>query len=56
MRPRTLERWRGISSPRTVIRPALAASSPRIMAMVLVLPAPFAPSSAVVEPAATSRN
>ena len=34
MRPSTRERWRGMSSPSTVIRPALAASRPRIMAIV----------------------
>ena len=55
MRPSTRARWRGTSSPSTVTRPALAASSPRMMAIVVVLPAPLAPSSAVVEPVGTSK-
>jgi hypothetical protein len=44
-----------MSSPSTVTRPALGAKRPSRIAMVVVLPAPFAPSSAVVLPAGTAK-
>ena len=44
-----------MSSPSTVIRPALGASRPSSIAIVVVLPAPLAPSSAVVLPRGTAK-
>ena len=44
-----------MSSPNTVIRPALGARRPSSIAIVVVLPAPLAPSSAVVLPRGTTK-
>ena len=41
------------STPSITIRPAVGSSTPRIMLMVVVLPAPFGPSSPTISPGAT---
>ena len=44
------------SSPSTLTSPSVAGASPSITSSVEVFPAPFVPSSAVIEPAGTSRS
>ena len=42
--------------PRTVTEPAVGSESPRIMSMVVVLPAPFGPRNATISPCRISRS
>ena len=51
MRCSTLWRSRAMSAPNTRASPEVGTTSPISMEMVVVLPAPLPPSSAVIEPA-----
>ena len=44
-----------MSAPNTRTVPAVGVTSPMIMAMVVVLPAPLPPSSPVIEPAGSAK-
>src|ERR671918_2572033 len=50
MRPSTSLLWSGITCPSTWMWPEVGSTSPMIMAIVVVLPAPLAPSSPVMLP------
>ena len=54
--PRARRRASEIACRRTATRPAIGLTSPEIARSVVVLPAPFAPSSATTSPAATVRS
>src|SRR5258708_319561 len=45
-----------MSAPSTLTEPAVGSSSPMIIAMVVVLPAPLPPSSAVMLPGASAKE
>ncbi len=45
-----------MSAPSTFTRPAVGATSPIIMPMVVVLPAPLPPSNPVTEPCASEKE
>ena len=51
-------RWRcrGISAPSTVTRPEVGCTRPMMEAMVVVLPAPLPPSSAVQVPGSSANE
>ena len=56
IRARTARPAAGIASPSTVSSPPLGGEWPRIMRSVVVLPAPFGPSSPKQPPRGTRRS
>ncbi|BAS17911.1 hypothetical protein AHiyo8_62140 [Arthrobacter sp. Hiyo8] len=53
---RTVASWRGISPPRTRMRPFVAAANPSSNRMVVVLPEPFGPRKPKTEPRGTAKS